>query len=167
MHHDFHVSVETTNFLGGLSLGQVGHHGQRCARDRAAVAFPLERGEMITIERHAQRYLVTAGGIDLVGRCVHARWVTCAVLFTSVIQDDLLIQLFKTAHGFLSYPTITCNSTDRRSCAPSTVRQRGVQFPRRWSSGQLTHVRRNAPGRTCAVGLHSGARLGRRHPPSP
>ena len=61
-----------------------------------------EAREMITIERHAQRHLVAARGIDLVRRGIHTARIASAVLLTRVIEDHLLVQLLKTSHGNLS-----------------------------------------------------------------
>ena len=102
MHHDLHVPVQAADFLGGLALGEVGHHGQRRARDRATVTVPLQGGEPLPIQRDAQRHLVAARGVDLVRRGIHTARIASAVLLTRVIEDHLLVQLLKTSHGNLS-----------------------------------------------------------------
>ena len=66
VHHDFHVPVQTADLFGGLTLRQVGHHGQRGARDRTTIAVPLHRGEVVAVQRDAQSHLVATRGVHLV-----------------------------------------------------------------------------------------------------
>ena len=57
---------------------------------------------MLPIQPDAQCYLVTARGVHLVRRSIHTARIPRTVLLTSVIEDDLLVQLLKTSHGNLS-----------------------------------------------------------------